>query len=168
MAGGAVVFVRLIVVLVSLSLSSALAFAESNGAQSGPDAAKKASPAAPQQSSTGAAQIYVYWPKDAAGFFASFLPDMEVWVDGKKTGTMISGDYITAQVSTGKHVIAFKAGILSLPMTRNNIAIGAANTKHYYRIIRVYESSDPKSGRLVTEEVSEARAIQELKGLRKR
>jgi hypothetical protein len=81
---------------------------------------------------------------------------------------MLSGDYITAQVPTGNHVIAFRTGLLSLPMTRNNISISTANTKHYYRIIKVYLNSDPNSMRLVIEEAAEARAIQELKELHKR
>lgn len=168
MAGDTIVFIRLIAVLVSIFLSSALTFADSNGAQDGSVGAKKASPPASRQSSGAVAQIYLYWPRDGFGWLNSLTPDMEIYVDDKKIGTMLSGDYITTQVPIGNHVIAFRTGILSLPMTRNNISITTANTKHYYKIVSVYLSNDPKSQQLVIEEASEARALQELKILHKR
>jgi hypothetical protein len=157
------VFIRLIAVLVSISLSSALAFADSSDAQGGSAGAKKESSRTLRQSPAGVAQIYLYWPRDGFGWFDSLTPDMEIYVDDKKIGAMLSGDYITTQVPIGNHVIAFRTGFLSLPMTRS-----WANTKHYYRIIKVYLYNDPKSMRLVIEEISEARAIQDMKELHKR
>ncbi len=167
-AGGTIVFIRLIAVLISISLSSALASANSNGTQGGSVGAKKELPRTPRQSPAGVAQIYLYWPRDGLGWLNSLLPDMEIYVDDKKIGTMLSGNYITTQVPIGNHVIAFRAGILSLPMTRNNISIAEANTKYYYRIIKTYINGDPKAVRLVIEKASEARALQELKELHKR
>ena len=161
-------FIRLITVLISISLSSALASADSNGTQGGSVGAKKELPRTLRQSSAGVAQIYLYWQRDGFGWLNSLTPDMEIYVDDKKIGVMLSGDYITAQVPIGNHVISFRTGFLSLPMTRNSIAIAGANTKHYYRIIKVYLNDDPKSVRLLIEEASEARAIQDMKELHKR
>ncbi len=171
---GTVVFIRLIAVLVSICLSSALASADSNGAQGASVGAKKALPPTPRQSSGGVAQIYLYWPRDelesgwVQSLSQSLSPDMEIYVDDKKVGAMVSGDYITAQVPTGNHVVAFRTGFFSLPITRNNIVVAGSNAKHYYRIFRIFPKDNPKAVQLLIEEASEARATQDLKELHKR
>lgn len=169
MAGGTIVFIRLVAVLVSISLSSALASADPNGTQGGAVGAKKELPRTLRQSPAGVAQIYLYWPKDRLEpkWAQSLSPAMEIHVDDKKVGDMASGDYITAQVPTGKHAVAFRTGFFSLPITQNNIAVAGA-TKHYYRIFRIFPKDTPDKAQLLIEEASEARALQELKELHKR
>ncbi len=114
--------------------------------------------------------MYLYWPKDdlEPRWAQSLSPDMEIYVDDKKIGAMASGDYITAQVPTGNHAVAFRTGFFSLPITRNNIAVAGGNPKHYYRIFRIFPKDNPKAVQLLIEEASEARAIQDLKELHKR
>jgi hypothetical protein len=160
--------------LVSISLSSALAFADPNGTQGGSVGAKKELPRTLHQSPAGVAQIYLYWPRDdlepgwAQSLSKSLMPDMEIYVDDKKIGAMGSGDYITAQVPTGNHVVAFRAGFFSLPITKNTIAVAGGSPKHYYRIFRIFPKDNPDAVQLLIEETSEARAVQDLKELHKR
>jgi len=93
---------------------------------------------------------------------------MEIHVDGKKIGAMASGDYITAQVPTGNHAVAFRTGFFSLPITQNSIVVAGGNNKHYYRIFRIFPKDNPNTAHLLIEEASEARAVQDLKELHKR
>jgi hypothetical protein len=164
------VFIRLVAVLVSICLSSASAFAETNGASAG---AKKASPSASAPGSGGAVQVFLYWPRDnlepgwAQNLRQSVIPGMEIHIDGKKISTIASGDYITAQVSPGKHTVSFRAGFFSLPMTKSSISV-SGGTKHYYRIFRIIPKDDPNAARILMEEASEPRAAQALKELHKR
>lgn len=170
MAGGTIVFIRLIAVLVSISLSSALAYAESNNTQDRSVGAKKELPRAAHQNSVGVAQVYLYWPKDdlEPKWVQSLSPAMDIYVDDRKIGAMASGDYVTAQVPIGNHAVAFRTGFFSLPITRKNITVTGGNPNHYYRLFRIFPKDNPKSVQLLIEEASEARAIQDLKELHKR
>jgi hypothetical protein len=173
MAGGMFMFIRLIAVLISIFLSSALAYADPSGAKAGSAGAKKELARTPHQGPAGIAQIYVYWHGDSLepGWVQSLsrgiLPDMEVHVDDQKIGGILVGQYITAKVPTGNHTFAFKAGFFSLPMMTTTINVAGTGT-HYYRIYRVFPRNDPDAVRLYLEEAPEARALQEMKELQKR
>jgi hypothetical protein len=173
MAGGIVVFIRLIAVLISILLSSTLTYADPAGAKAGSAGAKKELARTPHQSPAGIALIYVYWRGDSLepgwvqSLSSSMLPDMEVYVDDQKIGGILVGQYITAKIPTGNHTVAFKDGLFSLPMTKSNINVAGTGT-HYYRIYRVIPRDDPNAARLYLEEAPEARALQEMKELRRR
>src|SRR5215469_4656594 len=52
----------------------------------------------------GTATIYIYWPAPLLeiGFLKS---DFDFFVDGQRIGTMTTGEYITAKVPAGQHVL---------------------------------------------------------------
>jgi hypothetical protein len=164
------VFIRLIAVLSLISLSPALASPNSNGTQGGPVAAKKELSRTYRQNSVGAAQIYLYWPRQGLdpGWLDNLKPDIEILVDDKKVGALASGDYITAQVPTGDHVITFRSKFLSVPIAQNDLFVGEANTPHYYRIRKIDIDDRFHTTVFIINETSEVVALRNIKELHRR
>jgi len=86
----------------------------------------------PKVSST--ATIYIYWPAPLIdiGFLKS---DSDFSVDGQRIGTMTSGDYITAKVPSGRHVLTMGSGAIFGPSLKADLILGAG-IAHYYLITK--------------------------------
>jgi hypothetical protein len=79
----------------------------------------------------GTATIYIYWPAPLLEF--GFLKsDFDFFVDGQRIGTMTSGDYITAKVPAGRHVLIRRGnGFLPGYPFQQDLILGAGITHHY-------------------------------------
>jgi hypothetical protein len=85
---------------------------------------------------SGTATIYIYWPAPLLeiGFLKS---DFTFAVDGQRIGAMTSGDYITAKVPAGRHVLTMDGGsLLSLGVSLKVDLILGAGISHYYLITK--------------------------------
>jgi len=167
---GTIVFIRLIAVLSLISLSSALASPNSSSTQVRAATAKKELSGTFRQNAAGAAQIYLYWPRDLLdpGWLDNLKSDVEIVIDDKKVGAMASGDYIMTQIPTGDHAITFRSSLLSIPIARNHLFVGGANTPHYYCIREIDINSRFQMTDFQINETSEELAIREIKELRRR
>jgi hypothetical protein len=108
----------------------------------------------------GTATINIYWPAPLLeiGFLKS---DFDFFVDGQRIGTMTSGDYITAKVPAGKHVLTRRSnGFLPGYSFQQDLILGAGIT-HYYLLTR--NSKYEEFFQLTAEQVTP-----ELKSLRQR
>jgi hypothetical protein len=103
---------------------------------------------------SGTATIYIYWQGTFLdiGFLKS---DFDFFVDGQRIGTMTSGDYITAKVPAGRHVLIRQGGAF-----QQDLILGAGIT-HYYLLTR--NTKYEEFFQLTAEQVSP-----ELKSLRQR
>jgi hypothetical protein len=107
---------------------------------------------------SGTATIYIYWPAPLLeiGFLKS---DFDFFVDGQRIGTMTTGDYITAKVPAGRHVLIRRGGVFSASF-QQDLILGAGIT-HYYLLTR--NTKYEEFFQLTAEQVSP-----ELKSLRQR
>lgn len=83
---------------------------------------------------SGTATVFLYWQPALLelGFLKS---DYDFLVDGKRIGTMTSGDYITAKVPAGRHVLTMDGGSIFDAGLRQELILGAGMT-HYYVILK--------------------------------
>jgi hypothetical protein len=81
----------------------------------------------------GTATIYIYWQ----GTFPDIIkPDFDFFVDGRRIGTMTTGEYITAKVPAGRHVLTRQgSGIFPGMPFQQDLILGAGIT-HYYLLTR--------------------------------
>jgi hypothetical protein len=81
----------------------------------------------------GTATIYIYWQ---ANFLDFLKPDFDFFIDGQRIGTMATGEYITAKVPAGKHVLTRQgSGMLPGMPFQQDLILGAGIT-HYYLLTR--------------------------------
>jgi len=88
------------------------------------------------EASSDFSTIFVFWPRGLLNFglFDAFKSDVGVFVDGKPIGAITGGDYVTAKISSGKHVLSLKGGVGLLGGgSEQNMVLGSGRTS-YYRI----------------------------------
>jgi hypothetical protein len=91
---------------------------------------------APNKSS-GTATLYLYWESHLLelGFLKS---DFDFFLDGKRIGTMTSGDYIVAKVPAGRHTLTMDNGSIFSSGIRQELILGAGMTHYYYMFKKQY------------------------------
>lgn len=88
------------------------------------------------EASSDFSTIFVFWPRGLLNFglFDAFKSDVGVFVDGKPIGAITGGDYVTAKIPSGKHVLSIKGGVGFLGGgNEQNVVLGSGRTS-YYRI----------------------------------
>jgi hypothetical protein len=88
------------------------------------------------QASSDFSTIFVFWPRGLLNFglFDAFKSGAGVFVDDQPIGSITGGDYVTAKISSGKHVLSIKDGVGFLGGgSEQNVVLGSGRTS-YYRI----------------------------------
>jgi hypothetical protein len=125
--------------------------------------------------SGGKTKLYVFWPwelLDSAALDA-LKPDFEIAIDGKVIGAITSGDYITAEISSGKHVIEIRSSLLPVTLAENDFFV-SANKSFYVRVSKYHSTGFSSFGgqtfheRFAMSEVAPETGATRLKELRKR
>jgi hypothetical protein len=102
----------------------------------------------------GTATVYIYWQANLLEL--SFLKsDFDFFVDGKKIGTMTSGDYIVAKVPAGRRILTMDNGSPFSESMKQELILGAGMTHYYFMHkkqynIDFYELSPDQVGELNT------------------
>jgi hypothetical protein len=85
-----------------------------------------------RKQANGVGAICFYWPRALLDHSSDELKkEVMINVDGKRVGAIVSGYYIVAQVSAGKHQFVYEGDSVQFGRQSTTIFVGSRQTKYY-------------------------------------
>ena len=80
------------------------------------------------------ATIHLYWPRPALdfGFLDKFSTAVPVFLNGKRVGTITTGEYLVVKVLSGEHVLGLDVGLSSGRLLKQDFILGAGTTRYFH------------------------------------
>jgi hypothetical protein len=115
----------------------------------------------PAKTVSGTATVFVYWPRGILdfGLFDAIKSDFAIFIDGKHSGAITGGDYLSVQLPAGRHLLEMETGSLFGTKLKQDLILGAGTT-HYFLV--------SKDKYIDMTEIPASEAQPELAGLRRR
>jgi hypothetical protein len=80
------------------------------------------------------ATIHLYWPRPALdfGFLDKFSTAVPVFLNGKRIGSIATGDYLVVKVPSGEQVLGVDVGLSGGRLLKQNFILGAGTTRYFH------------------------------------
>ena len=80
------------------------------------------------------ATIHVYWPRPALdfGFLDKFNTAVPVFLNGRRVGSITTGEYLVMTVPSGEQALGLDVGLSSGRLLKQKFILGAATTRYFH------------------------------------